>query len=71
MSTIKDEYKKFVEKCGDAGDKIIGYAIIGSNLNMLAEDADELDDADIINAFDALIELINSKCDILIETDVE
>lgn len=70
MATVRDEYEKFVSKCGDDGDKIIGFAIIGSNLNMLREGAEEIQDEDVLDAFDAIIELVEQKSNALFEEDV-
>ena len=70
MTTIKDEYKMFAGKCGDAGDKIIGYAVLGCSLNILREGVEELDDDEIIDLFDALIALFAKKQDELFKTEV-
>ena len=70
MTTIRDEYEKFVSKCDDAGDKIIGFAIIGSNLNMLREGAEELHDDDVLNAFDTLLEIVEQKSNALFEKEI-
>lgn len=70
-TTIKDEYDNFTAKYGDAGDKIIGYAIIGGNLNMLREGAEELDDDEILDSFNSLIKLIAKKSEELFKTVVE
>lgn len=71
MTTIQDEYDKFTAKCGDAGNKIIGFAIIGCNLNLLREGAEELHDEEILDSFDSLIELLAKKSDELFKTEIE
>jgi len=39
MTTIKEQ----VEKLGDAGTKVFGYAIIGSILNIISDSVEELE----------------------------
>lgn len=71
MTTIKDEYDNFKSKCGDAGDKVIGFALITSNLNILREGVEELQDDEISKAFEKLIKLFNKKSEELFESEIK
>ena len=71
MTTIKEEFENFTAKCGNAEDKILGFAILGSNLNILREAVAELNDDIILGAFDELIELIEIKSNELANTVIK
>lgn len=71
MSTIKEEFENFTAKCGDAGDKILGFAVLGTNLTILRETTAELNDDIILGALDELIELIEIKSHEFANTEIK
>lgn len=71
MTTIKEEFENFTAKCGDVGDKIIGYAILHSTLNMLREGAEELDNEEVLDALDSLQTILENKTNELFKGEIE
>lgn len=71
MTTIKEEFENFIAKCGDAGDKILGFAVLGTNLTILRKATAELNDDEILAALDGLIELIETKTNKFANTEIE
>lgn len=71
MTTIKEEFENFTAKCGDAGDKILGFAVLGTNLTILREATAELNDDEILASLDELIKLIETKSHEFANTEIE
>jgi len=67
VTTIKEH----IEKLGDAGSKVIGYAIIGSILNILSDAVDELEDDELSLAIERLQEMVGKKLEMVLNTDIE
>ena len=66
MTTIKER----LDELGDAGDKIIGYSIVGSMLNIMLEALDELGDDELLDEIDTIQQKIYDKQKDLMNTDI-
>jgi len=57
MTTIND----YISKLGADGENVIGYAIIGSMVNILIEAAEEIEDEDIQTHLSAILKIVSDK----------
>jgi hypothetical protein len=57
MITIKEHF----DKLGTLGDKVVGYAIIGSLCNHLIEAGEEIEDEDILTHLSAIHKIVREK----------
>jgi len=67
MTTIK----KQIELLGENGNKVIGYAIIDSMLNIIYEVLEEMEDDDISNAIRDLQLLVIHNEDKFLNTEID
>jgi len=67
MTTIEDR----LNELGDAGDKIIGYSIVGSMMNIMSEALDELGEDELIVEMKSLQQKLWDKQIELMNTDIK
>lgn len=67
MTTIEERMKEL----GTEGDKIIGYSIVGSMLNILSEALDELGDDELSESIEIIQQNIWDKQKELMSTDIK
>ena len=67
MTTIKERINEF----GDAGDKIIGYSIVGSMLNIICEALGEIGEDELSDEIETIQQKIWDKQKELMNTDIK
>jgi hypothetical protein len=67
MTTIKDR----LDELGDTGDKIVGYSVVGSMMNILYEALDEMGEDELSEAITELQKKIWDKQNELMCVDIE
>lgn len=66
MTTIAER----IEELGETGDKVIGYSIVGSMLNIISEALDELGDDEVTDAIKSIQQKMWDKQKELMNTDI-
>ena len=67
MTTIKERIKEL----GTEGDKIIGYSIVGSMLNIICEALGEIEEDELSDAITTIQQKIWDKQKELMNTDIK